>query len=232
MAAKSAAVTAPKDHRVRVARARRDRMNQRLLNAVLECYASSPRRTPPTVDDVIQKAKVSRATFYKYFSSVEEASGILGRDLGMDMVRGLITLFEGPEDPLFRVSTVILVFLMRAVIDPVWARFISHTDYLTQDTEPLIGVTAHLARARDDGLLQFSNVDPAATLAVGSMMEAIKRMARTGQRTRQYVEDVAALIMRGLGMNMDDARNVVRERTIFIRGLAPDRLGWWRDPWA
>jgi AcrR family transcriptional regulator len=218
------------DHRVRVARARRDRMNERLLAAVLECYAASPQQ-PPTVDDVIRQAGVSRATFYKYFNSVEQAAGILGGELGQEMVEGLITLFDGPETPLFRVSTVVLLFMMRAVIDPVWGRFISRTDYLTQDTPPLIGMTALLASARDAEVLEFKEVDAAATLTVGAMMEAIRRMARTGKRNRAYVEELAALVLRALGLGLDEARETVRERTIFIRGLAPDRLAWWRDPW-
>ena len=218
------------DHRVRVARARRDRMTERLLGAVLECYAADPQH-PPTVDDVIQKAGVSRATFYKYFNSVEQAAGILGRDLGQEMVESIVTLFDGPEEPLFRVSTSVLLFLMRAVIDPIWAGFVSHTDYLNQDTIPLTGMVALMGRARDAGVLEFQDTDSAGSLTVGAMMEAVRRMARTGHRDRKYVEELAAMTLRGLGLTIEDARNVVRERTIFIRGLAPDRLSWWRDPW-
>ena len=218
------------DHRVRMARVRRDRMNERLLAAVLECYASSPQQQP-TVDDVIRQAGVSRATFYKYFNSVEQAAGILGRDLGQEMVEGLVTLFDGPEPPLFRVSTAVLLFLMRAVTDQVWGRFISRTDYLNQDTQPLIGMTALIARARDSGVLEFRDIDAAASLTVGAMMEAIRRMARTGQWSRPYVEELAAMVLRALGLGNEEAHETVRDRTIFIRGLAPDRLSWWRDPW-
>jgi hypothetical protein len=92
-------------------------------------------------------------------------------------------------------------------------------------------MVALMGRARDAGVLDFQDTDSAGSLTVGAMMEAVRRMARTGQRDRHYVEEVAAMIMRGLGLNIEEARNAIRDRTIFIRGLAPDRLTWWRDPW-
>jgi hypothetical protein len=39
------------------------------------------------------------------------------------------------------------------------------------------------------------------------------------------------MILCGLGVEPDEAKAVMRDRAIFIRGLAPDRLTWWRDPW-
>ena len=44
-------------------------MEARLLLAVMECYAAHVLSGPPTVEEVIARADVSRATFYKYFNS-------------------------------------------------------------------------------------------------------------------------------------------------------------------
>ena len=219
------------DHRIRVARERRDRMRKRLLDAVMTSYAGRSQQDPPSVDDVITEASVSRATFYKYFNSVEEAIAVLGRELVDEMVRSLINLYGEREDAFFRLTTGIQLFLLRSVIDPLWASFVGRTDQLAQDTEPLKGMTRHLETAREQGLVSFVETEAAASLTVGAMMGTIGYMVRSGNRSQAYVEDLTAMILRGLGMDMDAARKVVREHTIFIRDVAPERLSWWRDPW-
>lgn len=220
------------DHRIRVARERRDRMRKRLLDAIMATYARHLQMGPPSVDDVIKEADVSRATFYKYFNSVEEALGLLGRELMDEMVDSLINLYGGKGDGFFRFTTGIQLFLLRSVIDPIWAAFVSASDELEQDARPLNGITMHLAEAREQGLVHFVDSEAAGTLAVGGMMEAIRYMVRSGNRSRAYVEDLAAMLLRGLGVDIETAREVVHERTIFIRGVGPDRLSWWRDPWS
>ena len=219
------------DHRVRVARERRHRMRARLLNGVMTSYARRRPQYPPSVEDVVEEADVSRATFYKYFNSVEEAIAAIGRELVDEMVANLISLYGDKNDAFFRLTTGIQLFMLRSVIDPQWGAFVARTDELAQDTEPLKGITAHLIEARRQGFLTFEEAEAAATLTVGTMMEAIRFMVRSGQRGRPYVEELSAMILRGLGLSMDKARTVVQERWAFIETVAPGRLSWWRDPW-
>lgn len=220
------------DHRVRVARERRGRMRRRLLDAVMASYARRLQQDPPSVDDVITEAGVSRATFYKYFNSFEEAMAALGRDLVDEMVRSLINLYGEREDAFFRLTTGIQLFLLRSVIDPLWAAFVARTDQLAQDTEPLMGMTRHLETAREQGLVSFTQTEAAASLAVGAMMGTIRYMVRSGNRSQAYVEDLTAMILRGLGVETEAAREIVRQHTVFIRDVGPERLTWWRDPWS
>ncbi len=225
-------MTKKDDHRVRVARERRDRMRKRLLDAVMTSYARRLQQDPPSVDDVITEANVSRATFYKYFNSFDEAMAALGRELVDEMVRSLINLYGEREDAFFRLTTGIQLFLLRSVIDPLWAAFVARTDQLAQDTEPLMGMTRHLEAARAQGLVSFLETEAAASLTVGAMMGTIRYMVRSGNRSQAYVEDLTSMILRGLGLDMDAAREIVRQHTVFIRDVAPDRLTWWRDPWG
>lgn len=219
------------DHRIRVAAQRRDKMRKRLLEAVMTTYAVRLQQGPPLVDEVVAEADVSRATFYKYFDSVDEAIAELGQKLVDEMVESLINLYGGTGDAYFRLSTGILLFLLRSVNDPLWAAFVARTDYLAQDTEPLRGITTHLTSARAEGVLSFEDTEAAASFAVGAMMEAIRYMTRSDHRHRSYVEDLTAMILRGLGVEIDAARDIVCQRTLFIREVAPNRLPWWRDPW-
>src|SRR5580692_12919582 len=82
------------DHRVRVARERRDRMRKRLLTAVVESFARPKHDGTPTVDDIVEAAGVVRATFYKYFASIDEAVDAAGQELFSDMDRSSAQLLE------------------------------------------------------------------------------------------------------------------------------------------
>jgi AcrR family transcriptional regulator len=216
-----------KDHRVRVAKDRRDRMRQRLLKAVMASYFHHGWQ----IDDVIKAADVSRATFYKYFTSLEEARDALGQQLQEELRENISTLIDDSHHALQRMTAGIQVFLLRGVTDPDWATFVTRTTYVARDKIWRDMIEADLHAARDQGEIQFEDVNAAASLMLGALMEAIQYLSFSGKRKRTYVEDLNVMILRGLGVPDDRARQVVRERAIYVRGLAPDRLPWWRDPW-
>ena len=207
-------------------------MRQRLLTAVMTSYGQRLELGPPGVDEVIKEADVSRATFYKYFNSVDEAIHLLGGELVDEMAHSLRSLFVGSDRPPFvRLVTGIQLFLMRSVTDPLWGAFVSRTDYLARDSDLLKTMTQHLTAARKQGDLHFIEVDAAISLLVGALLEAIRHLVRSGQRSRAYVEELNIMILCGLGVAPEAAQKAVRERATFIRGMAPERLSWWRDPW-
>ena len=218
------------DHRVRVAAVRRERMRERLLNAVTSTYTERLTDGPPSVDEVVKKADVSRATFYKYLTSVDEAIGIIGQTYVDEMVHGLISIFDGPERPFFRMTTGIQVFLIRSLIDPVWAAFVSRINYFAHDTILLTGITTHLGLSRKQGLVRFEDINVATSFVVGSLMNGIRYISRSRVRGVGYAEELETMILLGLGVQEKDARKIVTDRAAFIRKRAPERLPWWRDP--
>ena len=218
------------DHRVRVAAVRRERMRERLLNAVTSTYTERLTDGPPSVDEVVKKADVSRATFYKYLTSVDEAIGIIGQTYVEEMVYGLISIFDGPERPFFRMTTGIQVFLIRSLIDPVWAAFVSRINYFAHDTILLTGITTHLGLSRKQGLVRFEDINVATSFVVGSLMNGIRYISRSRVRGVGYAEELETMILLGLGVQEKDARKIVTDRAAFIRKRAPERLPWWRDP--
>ena len=65
----------------------------------------------------------------------------------------------------------------------------------------------------------------------GAMLEAMRHLTITKDRSRTFVEETAVMILCGLRADYEIAKRVVHERAIYIRGLAPDCLPWWNDPW-
>jgi AcrR family transcriptional regulator len=226
-ASMASAVTKIKDHRVRVAKDRRDKMRARLLKAVMASYAHRGWQ----IDDVIKEAKVSRATFYKYFKSPDGALDALGQQLQDELRENIGTLIDDSDHAVQRIAAGVQVFLLRGVTDPTWAGFVTRTSYVARDAIWREMIVADLSAARDQGEIEFEDVNAASSLLLGTLMEAIQYLSFSGKRKRGYVEDLSVMILRGLGVAPERARKVVRERAIYVRGLAPDRLPWWRDPW-
>jgi AcrR family transcriptional regulator len=219
------------DHRVRVARERRDRMRKRLLTAVVESFARPQKNSPPTVDDIVEGAGVVRGTFYKYFASIDEAIDAAGQELFSDMDSSSAELLEESGNGLLRLTTGIQLFLIRVIIDPFWSAFIARADHLGHETALRRAVAFDLSGAYSEGRVRIENVSAATTLVVGALTHAIHDLAQGVDDQRAYMEALTVMILCGLGIQPDEAKAVMRDRAIFIRGLAPDRITWWRDPW-
>jgi AcrR family transcriptional regulator len=220
------------NHRVRVAKQRRERMVERLLQAVMECYAGHLQSGPPTVEEVTDRANVSRATFYKYFNSVDEAIEQRASELVDEMIDSLKDLVGPQMKPVLLFTVSVHLFLLRSVLDPTWAAFVARSDLLRADGVLFQGLTRHLAASLTDHDVAFADAEAARTLAVGTMRETIKSIAQTDRPRRDFVDEITTMILIGLGIARDAARSLVSDATIFIRGAAPDRLAWWRDPWS
>ncbi len=231
IATRSSAAPVPVDWRVRVGRERREKMRERLLVAVLNCYASRKQHEAPSIEDIIKEADVSRATFYLHFLSLEEAVNALGQDIADETVRNMNALLQVAESPLQKLATGIQLYLVRSVTDPKWAAFSSRTDFISRDTTLRKVQQQHLLAAREAKLLQFNDVEAATSLMNGAMLEAMRHLVMVDDRSRAYVEETTVMILCGLRVDYELARQVVHERAIFIRGLAPDCVAWWTDPW-
>ncbi len=220
------------DHRVRVGRERSEKMRRRLLAAVLAAYSACKRPAMPVVEDVLRQAGVSRATFYTHFVSLEDAIGAVGQELADEMLQNLYNLFQRDDDPLTRMVTGIEMFLIRAVMDPAWGDFVSRTDFLSHDTALQKVVADDLREARQQGAIDFAEVDAALGLFIGTMTQAIRILVNTEtKKSDAYVHNITVLILRGLGVGLEEARGIVDERSLHIRSMAPGLLPWWRAPW-
>lgn len=219
------------NHRVRVGRERRDKMRKRLLLAVMSSYTQKAGFVTPVISDVIKVADVSRATFYTHFETMDEAINAVGQDLVEEMLQSLEAFFQRSEDPLLRMAMGLQIFLLRSVTDPFWGAFVSRTNYLSHDTGLFKTIATDLSRARELGYVEFKDIEAASSVFVGSMMEAIRRLVKTNERSRGYVEELTVMVLRGLGVDQGKAQAVAQDRAIYIRGLAPDCLTWWHDPW-
>ena len=215
------------DHRTRVGFAKREKMRARLVTAVMELWPKTQSGISVVVDDVVTAASVSRGSFYKHFSSLEEALDTIGRDLADEMTAGIMPVYDGLSNPIHRTAAGFQLFQWRAAFDPVWARFVSRTDHLFRDPELLANVMVDLRNGRDGGYYRFGSVELAANFVIGATIGGISRLV-TGRSDDHDVLELAEMVLRGLGVDGDDAGKAVALTHAHVTECAPGRLRWWR----
>ena len=221
--------TAPvlENHRVRVAREKRGRMLAHLFESVLAVCPGSDPSAPAVIDDVVKHAKVSRGTFYKYFSSLEEAIELLGEKFADELARDYALLYEELTDPRLRAATGFSIYLSRAVIEPRWGSFVAHLSQRHPGDALRREVSRDLASGIEKGVFSIRAVDVAVDLVIGAKIQAIRHLIEN-QSSRRYIETMAGLILRSLGVPPDSADEIAIEASNRLHREARDRITWWR----
>ena len=186
----------PPDHRTRVARERRARTQARILEAALRVFAAKGAGVP-VIGDFIAAAGVARGTFYNYYDSVEELLEATTKWLEEDLMASIERELDGLVDPVDRLTTGVRLWLYQAEIDAVWcafvARAVTHGDVVEETVE------RDLRDGLASGGFSFGSVQAARDLVVGTLHEAMRRMA-AGRVPPRFTEEVARVVFRGLGM--------------------------------
>jgi AcrR family transcriptional regulator len=230
--AKSAVMPAasdkPVNFRVRVARERRARMRVRLLSATMDVCAMANSQGPAVIDDVIRAARVSRGTFYKHFDSLEQALAELGAQLADETVEGLRVMYEKVDDPLKRTASGPQLMMIHAIVDPIWGRFVAHTDHLTSESAFSSAIRENTIVGRERGIFTYSSLEAAIDLQFGSTREGVRHMITTRSDRKSYIHDLCVMNLMSLGVVRKRAIAAVRNAAEDIMVRGPVSLPWWK----
>lgn len=184
------------DHRTLLGQERRERMQQRILAAALGVFAAKG-GVAPVIDDFIKAAGVARGTFYNYYASVDELLTATSAMLEEDLMQAIEHELEGLEDSADRLALGVRLWLGKAESDPVWCAFVARAVTHGQLVEDIVHMD--LSNGLRDGAFAFESVQAARDLVVGTLHEAMRRMA-AGPVPAGFTDEVARLVLRGLGM--------------------------------
>ncbi|WP_189338522.1 TetR/AcrR family transcriptional regulator [Sphingobium sp. SCG-1] len=179
------------------------------------------------VDDVVREAKISRATFYKHFTSLEEAVQELTAQLSQEFALMRASIYSDLTDPKFRAATGFQLFLSRAVIDPDWATFITHGHRLSRSNALTSDMRKDLEAGFVSGDFSIPDLDIAVDLIIGTKVEAMHQLRRV-TAPRAYIETMTSMFLRSLSIPPADAdatATMVAER---LKKEGPELLSWWR----
>lgn len=211
------------DHRVRVARERRERMHAHLLRSIMAVYSDSQSNASKVIDDVVGHAGVSRGTFYKHFRSLEEGISEVGADLAHEMTVGIASIHDLVHAPHERVGLGSQLFMRRALFDPIWGGFFSHIGLLCPGNAMIRNMTDDIRRGITDGLFDVPGVECGLDLLIGTKVQAIRRIVR-GDCDTAYVETISQLILRGLGLSPTRAEKTIEMMSALLETEAPARV--------
>lgn len=196
------------ERRAAIGRERRDRTRQQLLLSAARLVALHGSESL-TIEDFIKAANVARGTFYNYFSTREELINTLWQHVATASLSEIEEATASDPDPALRLVTGMKMSIRRAANDRVWGWLI----FRMTATDPDLNEELRSFPMRDirDGinLGRFDIQDPeiAADFFIGMAMMAIKAVL-IAERPKDYPEKCALLVLRGLGLDPAEAREI------------------------
>jgi AcrR family transcriptional regulator len=194
--------------RAEIGRERRERTRKLLLTAAARVVAA--RGTEGiSIEDFIKAAGVARGTFYNYFSTREQLISALWQHLGDTPLRLIRTAHGRDPDPAYRLTSGLRQAIRRAAADPVWGwllyRITLADVVLNQEMRayPMADIQEGIRCGRFD----VTDAELACDYFVGVAMMAIKAVL-IEERPADYPEQCTVLVLRGLGLGLDEARAV------------------------
>ncbi|WP_354677411.1 TetR/AcrR family transcriptional regulator [Cupriavidus plantarum] len=192
------------DHRQRVAAKKRQRMRALLLSTTLRLLMDNL-NAPPSIDDIIRTAQVSRGTFYKYFPSSEAILRELIGKMAERWVRAADPIVRSHDDPAEHISRGIRLASMLAVHQPGVAGILGRFGWSGHHAPSML---EFVRRDIEDGVRHNRFAPMPTTLAfnivTGAAMSAMHRMLETAGKD-DISELAAAVALRALGVESTTA---------------------------
>jgi AcrR family transcriptional regulator len=217
------------DHRVRVARQRRERMRAHLLESVMAVYPEGRVQggSPTVIDDVVRHAGVSRGTFYKYFDSLDQAVEQLGWQLAVEMTGAVGSVYDTLTDAPMRTATGFQTFLLRAYLDHRWGAFFSHIGLLNGENLMVQYILADIEMGIETGDYAVASPQIAADALIGAKVQAVRRIISEGGDIA-YIHAMTAMVLRSFGLSPSKSDKVVSKAFALLGAEAPGKISWWR----
>ncbi len=197
-----------------------------LLDAVRVAYPGDNPAAPAVIDDIVRHAGVSRGTFYKHFSSLEEAVEELATQFADQQSVSYAFLYKTVRDPKMRAASGFQLFLSHSLIDPAWGSFVAHLNQLNRDTGLIAQIRDDLEGGLRDGVFRIRDVNAALDVIMGAKIEAVRHLIQ-GQGSRYYIETVTSMVLRAIGLAPDDADETAAIAAMRLHRDAPGHVPWW-----
>jgi AcrR family transcriptional regulator len=202
---------------------KREKTRARLLDAAKRVMAGKGVEGT-TVAEIAAAADVAPGTFYNYFTTREEILDAVAESLIEEFRRVMAAIQRTIDDPAERIAVAIRLFLSRVRDDALWgwfmARYGPSLPILRDRTRDIIR-----ERILADGLrrrrFRLPTTRVVGDLIAGTSVTALRSMLE-GRLPLDAASEVAELLLRGLGVPMDEA-HAIAHRPIPSLRREPDR---------
>ena len=220
--------TEREDHRTVAARKKREIMRTRILRAIMVLY-SDRSKISTSIEDVAREADISRGTFYKHFTSLDEALIAVAREVTDQMTMDMLPIYDAVADPVNRVSTGLRLFLTRALTDHRWAAFVLRAELVAQESVLLKYMMKDLRAGALDGVMEFDNLQAAADSVMGATIEGIRTiLLKRTKDPSQYIDSTIRITLRSLAVDKRRAQKAADTSRELVDALPESVRQTWR----
>ncbi|KXU87081.1 hypothetical protein CR51_36475 [Caballeronia megalochromosomata] len=205
-------------------------MRTKLLDAALR---AGVRRggSRPVIDDVIREAKISRATFYNHFASLEEVMAAIGEELNNQMTTDILPLFGELVEPWQRVSVGFRLFLLRALIDPTWAAYVTRIDAWSHNALVARYMTLDLRNGKATGQFHYERIDAVGDFLKGATAHCIRAITDSIEDPTSYMDASVRMTLTGLGCSVELCDKAVTFSFEYIQTRVIGTTGTHKPKW-
>jgi len=196
------------DRRVQLGEQRRARTRARIISSAFDLYGTE-HGSQLRVEDVARSAGVTRATFYGYFNNLHELREAVAYELTHEIFARVVKTYQHMEDPAFQVACAIRFYLGKAKSDPQWALSVVNISAQGKvfGAETFHRAEENIQEGLDAGRFRLFNSALGRDIVLGTCLAAMCTIIE--QDTPDiYPELVAGHVLMGLGLELEDARDV------------------------
>lgn len=159
------------------------------------------------IEDVAQKAEVTRATFYNHFNGMAELRDALTFEVTHDFLEAVTDAISQLPDARDRSSCAVRFYLRRAATDRRWAWSMINISAagLIFGIETFRQAEQTLREGVKEGVFTLPSVELGRDLLLGTTLAAMASVVR-GDVPEDYPETVAASILFSMGVPFEQAQ--------------------------
>jgi AcrR family transcriptional regulator len=191
---------------------RRLRTRAALLSAARRLFAARS-VDGVSIDEIVAAADVAKGSFYNHFPDKAALAEALADEIRAGVEARVATLNAGVEDPARQVARALAFFVRQAAEHPEPAGVMLRLfpGAAVPDAPMDRGVRAAVRQGLDQGRFAGCAPEPAVLMAVGIVQIAVSRALREPRGARRLAQELAAGLLRGLGVPSSDADLVAAE---------------------
>ena len=193
------------ERRAEIGRERRTRTRARIIAAAFEVFGDEA-GLYAGIEDVAERATLTRATVYNHFSSMADLREALTFEVTHDFLESVTSTISKMPDARDRSACAVRFYLRRAQLDRRWAWSminLSATGFIF-GAETFRQAEQTISEGVDDGVFPLPSVALGRDLLLGTTLAAMGSIVRE-KPVENYHEMVAGSILFGLGVPLEQA---------------------------
>lgn len=187
---------------------KRERTRKKILEAAFGLIGNEKGLTV-RIEEICAAARVSRGTFYNYFTSLEQLFEALAIELSHDLNSALVSSWDETRSHAEGSNAAVQHYLNYARRDPAWAWAMVHLNAFgpTFGAESWEACYRSIEKGIEAGEFDVPNATVGRDLMTGTVMASVRTMLRSGSN-RSEPRVVARHLLRALGVPAARAREI------------------------